>query len=650
MTHAADLSFEQQVKLIKRSGEVHSTWYRTTYPDVAMIGMEPAEHYLRYGAELGRDPGKNFRTRFYLDTYPDAARSGLNPLVHYVLHGREKGYRRKPNAQDNTRQALQRVEVIRTRLQTLGITDRALADLQHILDTSDQPAARAAAGRELALWHLRSGEREGFRKALDFLQQAREHAEDIGHRARLGVSELLCHFFLADKAGGKATFERLRDSGELNANTLLAWSNFHEVPEDKLVWINQVLRMFDIPAVDLLPDDGRPLYDRLYCPSELPVVESGPTVSVLIAAYNAAEMIPTTLRSLQAQTWRNLEIIVIDDASPDDDTCGVVERFAAEDPRIRLIRMPENGGAYVARNRGLDEATGAYVTLHDADDWSHPLKIETQVRYMEANPRVMGCTSQQARATNDLAFTKIRSNGGVILFNTSSFMFRRAPMREKLGYWDTVRFGADSELLRRFRKVFGAGAVVNLETGPLSFQREADSSVTVDPVKGVKGFYYGVRHEYFQAQTHHHETATSLKYGNDRHRNPFASPDMMSAIKRSKDAPPEHFDAIFAGDFRLHDAKTKAAIRGIEELKERGRKIGIVFYYDYDLDTARLRMADEMRALVDGEQVKVIVFGDEVTCSKIHGVGVSDQSIRQRYTPVVRRVPASMRKKETESA
>src|SRR5690554_1870513 len=66
----------EQLKIIKNSRHLHRKWYRTTYPDVAELGMDPAEHYLRYGATMGRNPGKVFDTQFYLETYPDVAESG----------------------------------------------------------------------------------------------------------------------------------------------------------------------------------------------------------------------------------------------------------------------------------------------------------------------------------------------------------------------------------------------------------------------------------------------------------------------------------------------------------------------------------------------------------------------------------------------
>ena len=145
------MKFEEQLKLAKATKHLHSTWYLETYPDVAKLGIVPAEHYLRYGAEMGRNPGKNFDTKFYLESYPDAAESGLNPLIHYALHGKLAGYATRPKREDPRKQ----INVIRTKLLSLGFTERPLAELTEIVTSDENPEARAMAARELALWNMR---------------------------------------------------------------------------------------------------------------------------------------------------------------------------------------------------------------------------------------------------------------------------------------------------------------------------------------------------------------------------------------------------------------------------------------------------------------------------------------------------------------
>ncbi|NEK55550.1 glycosyltransferase, partial [Rhizobium leguminosarum] len=102
-----------------------------------------------------------------------------------------------------------------------------------------------------------------------------------------------------------------------------------------------------------------------------------PLVSVVIPAFNASRYIERTLRSAGRQTYRNLEIIVVNDGSTDD-TAKVVEKMALADPRIRMLSTA-NRGVAAARNTGIQESTGRFVAFLDADDLWHQTKIEKQV-------------------------------------------------------------------------------------------------------------------------------------------------------------------------------------------------------------------------------------------------------------------------------
>ncbi len=93
-----------------------------------------------------------------------------------------------------------------------------------------------------------------------------------------------------------------------------------------------------------------------------------PRVSIIVPVYNGAPFIHIALNSALAQTERSLEVIVVDDASTDE-TCAVVERYCASDPRVRLIRSEDQGGPARARNIGFDAARGEWVAILDADDW-----------------------------------------------------------------------------------------------------------------------------------------------------------------------------------------------------------------------------------------------------------------------------------------
>lgn len=106
-----------------------------------------------------------------------------------------------------------------------------------------------------------------------------------------------------------------------------------------------------------------------------------PLVSVIIPAYNSERTIRETLGSARAQTYANLEIIVVNDGSTDS-TPDIAQQCAREDGRCRLVSK-RNAGVASARNRGIAAARGAYIAPLDADDLWHPTKIARQVELLE---------------------------------------------------------------------------------------------------------------------------------------------------------------------------------------------------------------------------------------------------------------------------
>ncbi|MCL1469349.1 glycosyltransferase family 2 protein [Argonema antarcticum A004/B2] len=106
------------------------------------------------------------------------------------------------------------------------------------------------------------------------------------------------------------------------------------------------------------------------------MVKENPLVTVVIPTYNRANLIVRATDSVIKQTYNNLEIIVVDDASTDN-TAEVIK--AIKDPRIRYIVYEKNGGSDKARNTGIEAATGEYIAFLDSDDVWLPNKIELQV-------------------------------------------------------------------------------------------------------------------------------------------------------------------------------------------------------------------------------------------------------------------------------
>lgn len=107
-------------------------------------------------------------------------------------------------------------------------------------------------------------------------------------------------------------------------------------------------------------------------------------VSILTAVYNTATYLPQCIESVLAQTHRDWQLICIDDCSTDG-SLDIINRYAATDSRITVVRNAENQGQAKARNAGLLHADGEIVTMLDSDDWIAPDALEKIVVAFEGS-------------------------------------------------------------------------------------------------------------------------------------------------------------------------------------------------------------------------------------------------------------------------
>jgi glycosyltransferase involved in cell wall biosynthesis len=125
-----------------------------------------------------------------------------------------------------------------------------------------------------------------------------------------------------------------------------------------------------------------------------------PFFSILLPAFNAKAHIGAAIRDILAQTFRDFELLVVDDGSTDG-TSECVAKFS--DPRLRLIRFPANQGLVAALNAGLQEARGKWIARQDADDRSRRDRLAKQARLLSENPDKLLVYSQ-ARLIDEWGF------------------------------------------------------------------------------------------------------------------------------------------------------------------------------------------------------------------------------------------------------
>jgi glycosyltransferase involved in cell wall biosynthesis len=145
-----------------------------------------------------------------------------------------------------------------------------------------------------------------------------------------------------------------------------------------------------------------------------------PTVSVLMAAYNAERHVRPAIESILNQSFRDFEFIIVDDGSTDS-TPGILQEYASRDPRVRILTNEKNLGLIRSLNKGIDAAHASLVARMDADDISYPDRVDKQVRYMKAHPEVcMVATS----------YERIDGNGN--LLSTHSLAVGREQLKKMM--------------------------------------------------------------------------------------------------------------------------------------------------------------------------------------------------------------------------
>lgn len=136
-------------------------------------------------------------------------------------------------------------------------------------------------------------------------------------------------------------------------------------------------------------------------------------VSVVIATYNYGQFIIDVLNGIKGQTYRDIEVVVMDDAS-EDNTSTLVEEWRKENESrfsdFIYIKLPRNCGAGWAYNIGFQISSGEYIVIHDADDISHPQKIEKQVNLFKRHPDTAMVGTGYRTFTDDISQSKSGSN------------------------------------------------------------------------------------------------------------------------------------------------------------------------------------------------------------------------------------------------
>lgn len=396
-----------------------------------------------------------------------------------------------------------------------------------------------------------------------------------GHRSiplrhlNLAIQVAIC---VGDDAAATALLDHLPKHSDERRLALCDLANpFHDGPHSSmdrwLTRVNEILRTNDVPPIWIGPERDPAPFDGLGCDIESATVE-GPLVTVAMSCWRPDATLLSAMGSLVRQTWRNLEILLVDDGSPAEFD-PLLEAAVALDPqRIRLIRQQSNGGTYVIRNRALKEAKGAYFTVHDSDDWAHPCRIERQVMQLLQDERLVGnyCTGLRADDRLLIALPGVPATRS----NESSLLFERERVLARIGYYDASRKGADTEYSIRLRLAFGSESLALLPDilSIIRLSRESLSRADFRP-----GWRHPARTAYRRGFEAWHDRTSDISIPlPDPARETFARPRRFQPVRSE----PGAFDAIYLADFRHSAPFSEQMAEELALLSQAGWKLAII--------------------------------------------------------------------------
>ncbi|WP_157973649.1 glycosyltransferase [Tropicimonas sp. IMCC34043] len=503
---------------------------------------------------------------------------------------------------------------LRTKLWS-GFGNITSVELEKFLLKEDETSPfRVSAGYELARWHAAKGETSAALKAMEAALRCNSKVVKA-KRPRIIYADLLVRSGRLDAAAtllDEPVDDTLVPHMTVAKSNLLHARSGGGADSERLDLLNTLYRANGLVELGFRDADRGFHIANLAIP-RAPASVEGPKVSVLMPVYNAAAELDFALRSILGQSWTNIELVIVDDASTDN-TWEIVQRHAAADGRIRATRNEANLGAYVTRNRALRLARGDLVTVHDSDDWSHPELIATQTRHFLGDETLRGVFAHSARVTEDMYYMILptRPNPDAIRVSYPSFMMRR-DMLLSLGGWDDVTVNGDDELVQRVRAVHGRQAVKPVDVvAPLTFQLCRENSLTHSATTSLASVNFGVRRSYALQAGHWHQKqiAADAPLIMDRRsvKQPFPIPQIIAPKTWPRNC---DYDLVFVSDLTLLGGTRRCNQGYLSVAMEMGLRVGLYHYPRWDL---RLKdISPDYLDLTANDGIDLLVPEDKVT-------------------------------------
>jgi glycosyltransferase involved in cell wall biosynthesis len=240
-------------------------------------------------------------------------------------------------------------------------------------------------------------------------------------------------------------------------------------------------------VVESEPQENPALLDRHYAlgpiESNDPIVHEE-LVSIIIPSYNNEKWISRSINSALSQIGVKVEVLVVDDGSTDG-SVSVASKISNDRPEVQVISLLRNFGCYYARNIGVMNSKGKYITIIDSDDIMPTDRILRQMNALKDASDAMACRGQQRRWSSDYLEALSELKPG-----ENSLLWKREVL-EDIGWYDAVRYSGDIEFRQRIETHFGPQSVITLPD-EIYFTRTLSDSLATSKKSGVYVFEGGV--------------------------------------------------------------------------------------------------------------------------------------------------------------
>ena len=217
-------------------------------------------------------------------------------------------------------------------------------------------------------------------------------------------------------------------------------------------------------------------------------------VSIITPVYNNSEFIEQTIKSVQKQTYKNWEMIIVDDCSTDR-TPELIKKISQKDDRIKYIKLENNSGAAIARNKALSESRGRFIAYLDADDLWKKNKIQNQIDFMLAHDYAFVCSNYEKIDVNDKILKQVK-----IPKEINYKLFLRNTIIQTVGVMiDSRKTGRELLMMPNVRRRQDAATWCQLLKSGfncygvpefLAYYRVVPNSLSSNKIKAMKGTWF----------------------------------------------------------------------------------------------------------------------------------------------------------------